>query len=74
MWHKLTFPCTQCEKEITLLRISACADGEILIEGICTHCGINLGYKTDIQKILTICVQADVLCPMEEQMEEEDDE
>ena len=71
MWHKLAFNCNHCDKQITILRISACANGEILIEGICVQCGINLGFKTDIQKILTTCVQADILCPIEEQLEEE---
>ena len=72
MWHKLTFPCPKCDRQTAILRISACANGEMLMDCVCATCGITLGFKTDIQKILTTCVEADVLYPMEEQMEVND--
>jgi endogenous inhibitor of DNA gyrase (YacG/DUF329 family) len=68
-WHKLSFACPTCGKQALLLEVDAAADGEISIGALCPTCGKTLEFKTDIQKIIATCVQADVLCPLEEDME-----
>jgi len=72
MWHKLSFPCPTCDRQITIMRVSACANGDVSFEGICITCGKNIDYRTDIQKILTTCVQCDVLFPIEQQLKEDE--
>jgi predicted RNA-binding Zn-ribbon protein involved in translation (DUF1610 family) len=67
-WHRLTFPCPSCERQVAILEIDAASDGEIAIVGICVSCGKQLTFNTDIRKILSTCVQADILCPMEEDL------
>ena len=72
-WHQLSFPCPQCDRQTTLLTIDAAGDGEMAVNALCATCGKTLTFKTDIRLILTYCVQADVLFPMEQQLKESED-
>jgi endogenous inhibitor of DNA gyrase (YacG/DUF329 family) len=73
-WHRLSFACPTCNRQVAILEIDASADGELSVEGVCAHCGKQYSFKTDIRLILTYCVEADILAPMEADLKEGDDE
>jgi transcription elongation factor Elf1 len=38
-YHRVRFLCPDCRREITVTGILGRADGHILFEGLCVHCG-----------------------------------
>ena len=45
-WHKIQLACPSCKQEPTITDISVSADGEVLIEMVCSKCQAQLQMLT----------------------------
>lgn len=58
-WHRLMLYCPRCDKKATIVDVSSCSDGEVLLEMVCVTCGIFLNWKTTIASLVARAVKAD---------------
>lgn len=59
-WHKVTITCPKCgSNDPVPFAVHGCADGEILIEWICS-CGVKLDWKSNFALMITSAYQADL--------------
>ena len=59
-WHKIQLDCPKCKGQFTILSLSCCADGEIMADGCCAHCGIPLFWKSTGARLIASAVLADI--------------
>ncbi len=57
--HSLVFPCPQCDTAIQITDIRAAADKELVIDGFCATCGHTYMFKTDMDRVVAFCKEAD---------------
>ena len=60
-WHKLGLKCPNCSGLFTVLNICCAADGAVMVEGLCVHCGDCLSYETTIAKLVSFATELDTL-------------
>jgi len=58
-WHKFPVSCPKCGKEIAILAVSFSADGYILVEGNCAHCGKEVQWTQSFFKLIFVCYCTD---------------
>ena len=59
-WHKLLLVCEKCGKNLAITSIYTAADGELMVEVICVHCGTLLKWTTSGAKLILKSVMADL--------------
>jgi hypothetical protein len=59
-WHKINLACKQCDKELVILHVSTSADGEILIDLVCSKCGTMLQWVSTFTRLQANSIYTDI--------------
>lgn len=68
--HKMIAECPRCGMRVTMTGVSFDATGGIELDAECKICNIKLTVESDIRRVLTSCIETDVLVPLECQLKE----
>jgi hypothetical protein len=59
-WRKLNFECVACKRSLTILFVSASADGELRFDVVCPPCGLKSYIITTSTKLIAQAIYLDL--------------
>lgn len=68
LWHRVSLPCPDCSREITILAFLIKGNGEIRCDCCCASCGIKLQWETTLMCLISFALQSDYMKPYEQQL------